>query len=54
MSEWISPFKELPKVGDHIYVTDGNEVHEIIVTGLPENPCNSNVRGWKYVEDKDV
>ena len=51
MISWISPSDKMPNIGDYIYVTDGKEVHKIIVESLPKDPIKSNVIGWRYVND---
>lgn len=51
MSKWISPWEKMPNIGDDVYVTDGKEVLKIKVLSLPKDPWNSNVIGWRYVED---
>ena len=52
MNKWISPWEKMPNIGDKVYVTDGKEVLKITVTSLPKYPWNSNVIGWRYVEDE--
>lgn len=53
MNEWISPWDKMPNIGDCIYVTDGKEMMKIKVLALPTDPWNSNVIGWRYVDDDE-
>lgn len=41
----------MPNIGEDVYVTDGKEVLKIKVLSLPKDPWDSNVIGWRYVED---
>lgn len=48
--EWFFPEEQMPKIGDRIIVSDGNEQMEIIFEALPTDVRQSNVRMWRYAD----
>lgn len=48
--KWFFPEEQMPKIGDRIIVSDGNEQMEIIFEALPADVRQSNVRMWRYAE----
>ena len=48
--KWYCPSEKMPKVGDHIYVSDGEKVINMVVESLPNEPYEGCVTMWRYVD----
>lgn len=50
--KWYLTSENLPQIGDIVYVSDGYQIMKIIVKCLPEDPWKSNIRLWRYANER--
>ena len=52
--KWYCPSEKMPKIGDHIYVSDGDRTIDMVVESLPNEPYKGNVIMWRYADDENI